>query len=132
VKPIEGNLETAGGLHAKYWSPSSIISFTDFGLRSFNQVRMSDGEFSNNCSRINKSFILLASSSFCGSKEYIKVKKAILKRYELTSEAYQRKFRNSRRAADETFAEWSVRLTRYVDQWIRHVLFSWIKILSLA
>jgi hypothetical protein len=32
------------------------------------------------------------------SKEYIKVKKAILKRYELTSEAYRRKFRNSRRA----------------------------------
>jgi hypothetical protein len=28
---------------------------------------MSDGEFSNNCSRINKSFILLASSSFCGN-----------------------------------------------------------------
>jgi hypothetical protein len=26
------------------------------------------------------------------SKEYIKVKKAILKRYELTSEAYRRKF----------------------------------------
>jgi len=52
------------------------------------------------------------------SKEYIKVKKAILKRYELTSEAYRRKFRSSRRAADETFAEWSVRLTRYVDQWM--------------
>lgn len=51
-------------------------------------------------------------------KEYIKVKKAILKRYELTSEAYQRKFRSSRSAADETFAELSVRLTRYVDQWM--------------
>ena len=54
----------------------------------------------------------------CQVDRYIKVKKAILKRYELTSEAYRRKFRNSRRAADETLAEWSVRLTRYVDQWM--------------
>ena len=36
------------------------------------------------------------------SKEYIKVKKAILNRYELTSKAYRRKFRSSRRVADET------------------------------
>ena len=54
----------------------------------------------------------------CQVDRYIKVKKTILKRYELTSEAYRRKFRNSRRAADETLAEWIVRLTRYVDQWM--------------
>ena len=51
------------------------------------------------------------------SQDYQKLKKAILRRYELTSEAYRKKFRSSRRHHDETFAEWSVRLSRYADQW---------------
>lgn len=52
------------------------------------------------------------------SKNYNKVKRAILKRYELTSEAYRKKFRTSKRMDDETFAEWAVRMTRYLSQWI--------------
>ena len=52
------------------------------------------------------------------SEDYDKVKKAILRRYELTSEAYRKKFRRSRRTQDETFAEWSVRISRYNDQWL--------------
>ena len=52
------------------------------------------------------------------SKIYDKVKKAVLRRYELTSEAYRKKFRTSKRLDDETYAEWSVRLTRYLDQWM--------------
>lgn len=51
------------------------------------------------------------------SQDYDKVKKAILRRYELTSEAYRKKFRSSRRTQDETFAEWSFRISRYNDQW---------------
>lgn len=51
------------------------------------------------------------------SLDYQKVKRAILQRYELTSETYRRKFRTCKRKTDETFREWSVRISRYNDQW---------------
>jgi len=46
--------------------------------------------------------------------DYDQVKKAILRRYELTAEAYRKKFRNTRRQ-DDTFAEWSVKLTMFLE-----------------
>ena len=51
------------------------------------------------------------------SADYDKVRDAILKRYELTGEAYRKKFRYSRREGDETFAEWSIRLRGFLDRW---------------
>ncbi|VDI78345.1 Hypothetical predicted protein [Mytilus galloprovincialis] len=45
------------------------------------------------------------------SKNYDKIKSAILCRYELTAEAYREKFRSERQSSDESFKEFSVRLS---------------------
>ena len=52
------------------------------------------------------------------SEKYDLVKRAILKRYELTAEAYRQKFRSSKRQSDETFTEWSVRSAHLLDRWL--------------
>ena len=52
------------------------------------------------------------------SDDYDKVKNAILQRYQLTGEAYRKKFRNCKQQIDETFKEWSVRAANYADRWL--------------
>ena len=53
------------------------------------------------------------------SSNYDKVRDAIPSIYELTGEAYRKKFRYTRREADETFKEWSVKLTGFLDWWFQ-------------
>ena len=52
------------------------------------------------------------------SSDYDKVRSATLSRYELTGEAYREKFRYTRKEHDETFKEWSVKLTGYFNRWL--------------
>ena len=52
------------------------------------------------------------------SSDYDQVRSAILSRYELTEEAYRKKFRYTRKEHDETFKEWSVKLTGYFNRWL--------------
>ena len=52
------------------------------------------------------------------SLDYDKVRQAILKRYELTPEAYLTKLRATRKGSDETFAEWGVRASQFFDRWV--------------
>ena len=50
-------------------------------------------------------------------KQYDKIKTAILTRYELTSDAYRDKFRNSSQLVGESFREFSVRLEGFLRHW---------------
>lgn len=52
------------------------------------------------------------------AKDYEKVREAILKRYELTAESYRKRFRGNKRKPDESFREWAVRLTLYLERWL--------------
>ena len=47
------------------------------------------------------------------SLDYDKVRQAILKRYELTPEAYRTKLHASHKGSDESFAEWGVRVSQF-------------------
>ena len=49
---------------------------------------------------------------------YDKVKLAVLKKYQLGSEAYREKFRSSYKKSDERFQEWGVRVSQYFDRWL--------------
>ena len=51
------------------------------------------------------------------SADYDKIKDAILKRYELTAEAYREKFRSTTQDKDESFREFRVKLERYLAHW---------------
>lgn len=51
------------------------------------------------------------------SGKYGKIKEAILKRYELTSEAYREKFRQARQQSDESFKDYQVRTEKYLSHW---------------
>ncbi|KAL5019662.1 hypothetical protein ScPMuIL_002554, partial [Solemya velum] len=48
---------------------------------------------------------------------YDVIKTSILKRYELTSEAYRLKLRNCRQLPDESFKDFTVRLETYLKHW---------------
>ncbi|CAG2240481.1 unnamed protein product [Mytilus edulis] len=56
------------------------------------------------------------------SKNYDKIKSAILCRYELTAEAYREKFRSERQSSDESFKEFSVRLVGFLRHWLEREL----------
>lgn len=51
------------------------------------------------------------------SDNYDAIKTAILKRYELTSEAYRDKFRKCRQFSDESFKDFVVRAERFFHHW---------------
>ncbi|XP_062585038.1 uncharacterized protein LOC134246689 [Saccostrea cucullata] len=51
------------------------------------------------------------------SDNYDAIKTAILKRYELTSEAYRDKFRQCRQSNDESFKDFVVRTERFFNHW---------------
>ena len=55
------------------------------------------------------------------SKDYDKVKAAVLKRYDRDAEYYRTKFRESRKEGDESFKEWAIRTLDYFSQWVREV-----------
>lgn len=50
--------------------------------------------------------------------DYNELKRALLKRYELTEEGFKRKFRSGRPEAGETFTQFSVRLASYLTKWV--------------
>lgn len=49
---------------------------------------------------------------------YDQVKIAVLKKYQLGSEAYREKFRTSYKQPDERFQEWGTRVGQYFDRWL--------------
>jgi hypothetical protein len=49
------------------------------------------------------------------SGKYDRIKEAVLKRYELTSEAYRNKFRQARQGSDESFRDYHVRIEVFVS-----------------
>ena len=55
--------------------------------------------------------------SITESKEYDKIKKAILDRYGLNSWEYREKFRQCKQLTGETFREYTVRLKSYFEHW---------------
>ena len=55
--------------------------------------------------------------SITDSKEYEKIKKAILDRYGLNSWEYREKFRQCKQGNGETFREYTVRLKSYFEHW---------------
>lgn len=52
------------------------------------------------------------------SNDYDKVRRAILRRYELTSEAYRLKFRTTRKEREDTYEEWRVILQGFAERWM--------------
>ena len=50
--------------------------------------------------------------------DYNELKKALLKRYELTEDGFKRKFRACRPECGETFCQFTVRLASYLTNWI--------------
>ena len=50
--------------------------------------------------------------------DYDALKTALLKRFDLTEDGFKRKFRASRPEGAETFAQFSVRLSSYLNRWI--------------
>ena len=55
--------------------------------------------------------------SIADSKDYDKIKKAILDRYGLNSWEYREKFRQCKQLSGETFREYTVRLMSYFEHW---------------
>ncbi|KAM4622271.1 uncharacterized protein O3C94_020089 [Discoglossus pictus] len=53
------------------------------------------------------------------SRDYQKVKQAILDRYAITQEAYRQRFRESRKTEKDTHMEWAHRLTRVGKGWVQ-------------
>ncbi|KAM4652272.1 LOW QUALITY PROTEIN: uncharacterized protein O3C94_014641 [Discoglossus pictus] len=53
------------------------------------------------------------------SRDYQKVKQAILDRYAITPEAYRQRFRESRKTEKDTHMEWAHRLTRAGKGWVQ-------------
>ena len=53
------------------------------------------------------------------SKDFDKVRDAVLDRYDRNPEYYRRKFRESRKAPEESFKEWGIRTTGYFEKWVR-------------
>ena len=51
--------------------------------------------------------------------DYDALKQALLEHYELTAEAYRRKFRNARKERGETFERFADRSESYLQKWIR-------------
>lgn len=51
------------------------------------------------------------------SKSYDKIKRAILERFGLNAIEYRNKFRMSKQSYDETFKEYSIRISRYFEHW---------------
>ena len=49
--------------------------------------------------------------------DYGQVRRAVLRRYELTVESYRRKFRQAKHKED-TFSEWSVHLIGFLEIWL--------------
>ena len=52
------------------------------------------------------------------SGDYHELCAAIRERYDLTPDAYRRKFRSSRKLSDETFKEWGIRARRLFERWM--------------
>lgn len=52
-------------------------------------------------------------------KEYVGLKDAILRAYQLTSEAYRQKFRNVRRSESENYCEFATRKENLFEKWAR-------------
>ncbi|KAK3101283.1 hypothetical protein FSP39_002389 [Pinctada imbricata] len=50
--------------------------------------------------------------------DYVALKTALLKRFDLTEDGFKRKFRSCRPEGSETFAQYSVRLSSYLQRWI--------------
>ena len=50
--------------------------------------------------------------------QFSEVKKAILSRYDLSPEAYRKKFRGSKKDGNETFKEWGIRCRKYFEHWV--------------
>ncbi len=50
--------------------------------------------------------------------EYDAVKTALLKRYDLTEDGFKSKFRDAKPESGETFSQFSVRLSSYLDRWV--------------
>ena len=55
--------------------------------------------------------------SITESKDYDKIKKAILDRYGLNSWEYREKFRQSKQMSGEIFREYAVGLRTYFEHW---------------
>lgn len=51
------------------------------------------------------------------SEDYLKVKLAVLKAYELVPEAYRQKFRGARRQDKETYVEFARELSTFFARW---------------
>lgn len=51
------------------------------------------------------------------SRDYDRIKAAILTRYELTADTYREKFRVSKQGQDESFKEYHVRMENFLRRW---------------
>ena len=50
--------------------------------------------------------------------DYNELKKALLKRFDMTEDGFKRKFRSCKPEPCETFSQFSVRLSSYLTKWI--------------
>ena len=68
---------------------------------------------------IGKAAEIYSALSIEDSSNYDKVKKSILKGYELVPEAYRQKFRNYKKSESQTFVEFAREKEDLCDQWLR-------------
>ena len=67
---------------------------------------------------IGKASEAFSTLSVDNSSDYDKVKAAILKAYELVPEAYRQKFRNTRKANEQTHVEFAREQEQLFDRWV--------------
>jgi len=53
------------------------------------------------------------------SRSYIKLKAALLRKYELTAEGFRKQFYSARKEKEETASQFVCRITGYLDRWIQ-------------
>ena len=53
------------------------------------------------------------------ARDYDKLKAALMRRFDLTTEGFRKKFYDAKRDKDETAAQFTVRLAGYLDRWIQ-------------
>ncbi|XP_068203542.1 uncharacterized protein [Palaemon carinicauda] len=119
--PISGNEDSRMLKYVPKFDESDVVEFfiafekvaANFNWSEDKWAFMAQTAFSG------KALKAWASLSLEDSKDYAKVKEAILRIYEMVPEAYRVKFRDSRKSSNQTFVEFAREMEKHFENWLR-------------
>ncbi|XP_068246894.1 uncharacterized protein [Palaemon carinicauda] len=119
--PISGNEDSRMLKYVPKFDESDVVEFfiafekvaANFNWSEDKWAFMAQTAFSG------KALKAWASLSLEDSKDYAKVKEAVLRIYEMVPEAYRVKFRDSRKSSNQTFVEFAREMEKHFENWLR-------------